>query len=531
VGSRWRTTMSLLVALLAGVAIASSATLGARATATASDPSAALEAQQVARIRAMAAAAGTLHAPARLLFDGQATLVLPVRAKPYTGAELQSLFPASWVRQGAGVWLLKDHLLVGRGAELDLSLDEVSQLRLRSEHVGFVVVASWGGTIKVTGNATHKLLITSWDPGRAAPDTTETDGRSYLVAKGGRMDVTDAAFTKLGFGTGESSGVAWRGWPGEPTRGSVLGSQFVHNHFGAFTFEAVDMLWTGNVFAGNDVYGFDPHDQSNGFRFVGNVAFLNGKHGIIFSRGCSGNLVAGNLTFLNRANGIVIDDGRVANDGNPRHAHAVPSDRNVVRDNVVLLNQAGITVQGGSGNTVDANMLVGNHAGIRVSAAATGTVVEANQILATSTIAIDLRDGPRNTVVSDNWVQGAEVGITVSNAGGQLTRNHLAGMTARAIVFQRDVRGSSATLNALSGTGSTPIATTGASGLVPNAINHNDVGGWGSGAASNDDPSVLSFVLTHPSLATWALVLLVPLLLWIPARRRQIGSAVRRRMP
>jgi hypothetical protein len=524
-------TVSLFAALAAGVVLASGATLGSRAAATASDPSIALEAQQVARIRAMAAAAGTLRAPARLLFEGQATLVLPARPRPYTVAELQSLFPASWVRERPGVWLLEDHLLVGRGAELNLSLDQVSQLRLRSEHGGFVVVASWGGTIKVTGNTTHKLLITSWDPGRAAPDTTEADGRSYLVAKGGRMDVTDAAFTNLGFGTGESSGVAWRGWPGEPTRGSVLGSQFVHNHFGAFTFEAVDMLWTGNVFATNDVYGFDPHDQSNGFRFVGNVAFLNGKHGIIFSRGCSDNLVAGNLTFLNRANGIVIDDGRVANDGNPRHAHAVPSDRNVVRDNVVLLNQAGITVQGGTGNTVHANMLVGNHAGIRVSAAATGTVLEANQILATSTIAIDLRDGPRNTVVTDNWVQGAEVGITVSNAGGKLTRNHLAGMRAHAIVFEHNVRGSGATLNALSGSGSTPIATTGASGLLSDAVHDNDLAAWTSGAASRDDHSVLSFVLTHPSIATWTLVLLVPLLFWIPARRRQIGAALRRRMP
>ena len=211
----------------------------------------------------MAAAARHLAAPARLVFEHQATLVLPARAKPYTAAELQTIFPSSWVREGAGVWLLTNHLLVGEGAELDLSLNQLSQLRLRSDRSGFVVVASWAGTIKIAGNATHQLLITSWDPGRRGPDTTESDGRSYLVAKGGRMDVADAAFTNLGFGTGESSGVAWRGWPGEPTRGSVVGSQFAHNHFGAFTFEAVDMLWTRNVFAANDVYGFDPHDQSN----------------------------------------------------------------------------------------------------------------------------------------------------------------------------------------------------------------------------------------------------------------------------
>jgi hypothetical protein len=203
----------------------------------------------------------------------------------------------------------------------------------------------------------------------------------------------------------------------------------------------------------------------------------------------------------------------------------------VVRNNLVMFNTAGITVQGGTGNTVAANVLVGNHAGIRVSAAAIGTLVEANQILATRTIAIDLRDGPRDVAVTDNWVQGAEVGITVSNAVGQLSRNRLAGMTAHAIVFEHDVHGSGATLNSASGTGSTPIATTGASGLAPNTVSHNDVAGWATGGASNDDPSVLSFVLTHPSLAPWALVLLVPLLLWIPARGRQIGLALRRRLP
>ena len=128
-------------------------------------------------------------------------------------------------------------------------------------------------------------------------------------------------------------------------------------------------------------------------------------------------------------------------------------------------------------------------------------------------------------------MQGAEVGITVSDAGSQLTGNNLAGMTAHAIVFEKDVHGSGATLNAASGTGSTPIAMTGASGLAPNAVHDNDLAGWASGAASHDDRSVVWFVLTHPSIATWALVLLLPLLFWIPARRRQIGLALRRRVP
>ena len=109
-GSRLRPARGLLAAIAMGCILASGAIAASPAAATAPDPSVALEAVQVARIERMAAAARHLAAPARLLFEGQATLVLPARAKPYTVAELQTIFPSSWVREGAGVWLLTNHL-------------------------------------------------------------------------------------------------------------------------------------------------------------------------------------------------------------------------------------------------------------------------------------------------------------------------------------------------------------------------------------------------------------------------------------
>ena len=117
-----------------------------------------------------------------------------------------------------------------------------------------------------------------------------------MLQIGGRMDVDHGRFDYLGFGTGTSSGVAWRGAAPDvagtagraqvKAQGTVTYSVFTHNHFGAYTHEAQGMDWAGNTFADNEEYGFDPHDFSNDFLVEGNTARGNGKHGFIFSRGC-----------------------------------------------------------------------------------------------------------------------------------------------------------------------------------------------------------------------------------------------------
>ena len=117
------------------------------------------------------------------------------------------------------------------------------------------------------------MAISSWDPQQAGPDTEITDGRSFVLQIGGRMDVDHARFEYLGFGTGTSSGVAWRGAAADvagsteriKAQGTVTYSVFAHNHFGAYTHEAQGMLWEDNTFADNTEYGFDPHDFSDDF--------------------------------------------------------------------------------------------------------------------------------------------------------------------------------------------------------------------------------------------------------------------------
>ncbi len=287
------------------------------------DPGLALERIQAARIRLMALiaarqtrhlqkrhAAASAYKALRVVYRNEASIVLLPRRAPYTLTQLRAAFPSSLTVDGAGVWLLHEHIVVGQGARLLIASPEVRELRLLSTSGQFVTIAGWKAAIGLHGTAGSALRITSWDPATAAPDTDRVDGRAYIIAKAGQMDVADSEVTDLGFATGESSGVAWRGWPGIPSRGSAQRTQFRGNFFGAYTFEAVDMLWSDNTFAGNIGYGFDPHDHSDRFTVTGNLAVRNGSHGMVFSRGCSGSVVRDNVSALNAGNGFVLDDGR-----------------------------------------------------------------------------------------------------------------------------------------------------------------------------------------------------------------------------
>ncbi len=299
---------------------------------------------------------GETLAPFRAVDEqGQANIVLPARAMPYTLAELLARFPEAFERGADGSLLLREHLVVAPNAHLALDQGDVSELRLLSTPERFASIVGHRSAIQWAGGQ-QPMRVTSWNPAQNAPDQNYDDGRAYVTMYGGRMDIDRVDFSNLGFGTGRTSGVSWKGLPSEKSVGNVTGSRFAQNYFGVYTYEAEGMRWIGNEFTSNVVYGFDPHDFSNNFLVENNVASYNGKHGLIFSRGCSGNVMRGNKSFNNGSFGIMIDDGKVApEDGDPRHAVAVPSDSNTIEGNEVWGNQIGIVIEGGSNNTVRAN--------------------------------------------------------------------------------------------------------------------------------------------------------------------------------
>jgi parallel beta-helix repeat protein len=239
--------------------------------------------------------------------------------------------------------------------------------------------------------------------------------------------------------------VAWRGadhppgTPRLPATGDVSNSVLHENWFGAYTFEAEAMRWTGNTFARNGAYGFDPHDLSNDFVVTDNVAYGNGRHGFIFSRGCDKNVLSHNVSRGNRGHGFMIDDGRTEDP-----TRLLASNGNLLVGNVATGNGGnGIEVEGGTGNVVRSNVLVGNHVGVRVKDGASATV-EQNRISSNRLSAVDVLDNAAQVRVVGNDVHGGWAGVVLGRAAGvHVQGNRLSGTSAPLVVEGRAVRSSS----------------------------------------------------------------------------------------
>jgi parallel beta-helix repeat protein len=358
------------------------------------------------------------------------TIGLPQRAAPYTVEELVTLFPSAFVIGGSSL-LLQASVEVANGAQL--VIDETTpDLRLLSGPEGFASIIARGGGITIGSTNDEQVRVSSWDPARNTTDTDPSDGRAFLLAIGGRMDIGNADIGHLGFGTGSSSGVAWRGGfhtpgvPSTPAGGTVTDTVFHDNWFGAYTFEAEDMRWTRNTFADNAAYGFDPHDLSNDFLVEDNVAHGNGRHGFIFSRGCERNVLRNNVAYDNRGHGFMIDDGRTA-DTPFAQAARLPSDDNVLVGNHAYDNDGtGIELEGGSGTVVRDNLLERNHVGVRVKDHASARV-ESNTIVDNALAGIDVLGDAGRVRLTRNLIEGGWAGIALETRGAtQIADNRIA---------------------------------------------------------------------------------------------------------
>jgi parallel beta-helix repeat protein len=352
------------------------------------------------------------------------TLALAPRDTPYTLAELRRLVPSAFsdVRGVPGAVLLDAHVEVPVGATLVID-EQTPDVRLPSGPSAFATIVS-RGTTTVTGTADTPVRISTWDG--QAPDGVATDGRSFVLQIGGRMDIDHGRFENLGFGTGTSSGVAWHGAAPDvagtdpnagriKAQGTVTNSLFAHNHFGAYTHEAQGMHWSGNTFSDNEEYGFDPHDFSDDFVVENNVAHHNGKHGFIFSRGCTRNLLRGNTAFANYGHGFMIDDGRSVASATAE-ARIDPSNDNLVASNVAYDNAgSGVEIEGGTGNVVSDNRLTHNDIGVRVKDRAVATVT-GNDIADSVRYGVHVLDAQSRASIDGNRISGTWAAVNLAAA-------------------------------------------------------------------------------------------------------------------
>lgn len=408
----------------------------------------ALQARELQRSRRLSsgapAQAGARLVPATFP-EPLPTLVLAPRTAPYDVTELRRKLPEAFEPAGDAL-MLRASIEVPEGAHLTIDGTHTPDLRLVSSPDGFSAVIARGGTLDVRGTAQAPVRISSWDPGAGAVDEDPSDGRAFLLAFGGRMDITHADLGYLGFGTGTSSGVAWRGanhvpdLPADPAVGNVTNSAFHHNWFGAYTFEAQGMRWVGNTFTDNHAYGFDPHDMSNDFLVARNVAAGNGRHGFIFSRGCDRNTLRDNIAHDNRGHGFMIDDGR-SEDSAYADAARRPSNHNRLVGNYAYDNDgSGIDIEGGTGTIVSDNVLERNHVGVRVKNDAS-VIISGNRITDSALAGVDVLSGAGKVGITRNTVTGGWASVALGEEGAaRLIDNQLTDASTPMAIAGKAVR-------------------------------------------------------------------------------------------
>ncbi len=437
-------------------------------------------------------------------------LILVARLMPYTLSELAAYFPDSFQPVGAGTLLLREGILVGQNASLQITADDAVRVHMLSSPERYVSIVGYLSQITIRGLPDQKLDFASWDPIKKTPDSERSDGRAYIFAAGSRMDIDNASFSDLGYEEGTVSGVAWKSLRtnGETVmgRGDVTNSSFMRNYFGAYTFEAIEMRWIGNVFADNVKYGFDPHDFSNYFQTENNIARNNGSHGIIFSRGCSYNVIRGNESFDNAGHGIMLDDGKFLPDGdNERHHVVVPSNYNVIEDNFIMNNKDGIVLEGGEGNIVRNNTIISSQRyGLRFTDKVTDTLVINNTAANSGEIGLFIYEHSGNNEFRQNTIDQSPIGIVFQDTlQTTFIANTVKNIQGSAIVLRGDLPAFVIEDNTFSGSGPEPIRTEDMTGLdVEKLRKNNDFRRWRSPA-----PPILFFM----ALSVWLTIFIPPI--------------------
>ncbi|MEM7386541.1 MAG: right-handed parallel beta-helix repeat-containing protein, partial [Verrucomicrobiota bacterium] len=299
-----------------------------------------------------------------------------------TLSEIRAQLPSAPLEElSPGVWFLQANVQLEGGAELHLigrdRGGDVDELRLLSSNVdlpdAFVSITADWGKIEVDG-----VRILSWDKAANGPDEEfENFGRAFIRVRSGmdsddvvrqsRMDIVDSEIAHLGYQGAEAYGLTWKvkGFDGIDESifekvevfGNIKRSTIHHLHYAVYTYGAWGCVWEENELHSNNLYGFDPHDDSDNLWIINNTVYGNGTHGIIASKRCDQVRIIRNRSFQNGKAGIMLHrssgDSLIENndtfDNIDSGIAIFASDRVDIRDNRVSGNQgSGIRLSVGS---------------------------------------------------------------------------------------------------------------------------------------------------------------------------------------
>lgn len=298
---------------------------------------------------------------------------------------------------------------------LDMTPETIKKLEIKS--------ANWQ-TLCLCMDESSALIedveITTYDPATSRPDTNYADGRGFVRMKNGRMDVINSNLHHLGTSLdlkgvdsklrpaeaeGGMYGMSWRiskeTLGAQIATGWIEGSTFNHNHFGAYTFGASGMMWRGNLFADNDVYGLDPHDDSNNALVENNIFYRNKKHGFIVSKRCNYNIIRNNISMDNTYHGYML------------HANSA---YNVIENNVSYGNADNFVIYQSNFNTIRNNKSYNSRLShVRINEASANSFVTGNEFEG-GRRGVYVYGGASNVLVQQNMIHGPEKSLATNSA-------------------------------------------------------------------------------------------------------------------
>lgn len=284
----------------------------------------------------------------------------------------------SWISETRrGEFTLRAALIFETGTRASIKAPQVTQVRL-VDRPG-VFLGFNGATSDIQGVAVSAVDVPIFKG-------DEPPYRPFVVANGGStLDIVRSSFTGLGYDWNSSYGVSWMS-----STGRAVDSTFEDGFIGSYTEEAQGVVFNGDVFAHNFVYGLDPHTYSSDLVVTHNRAFDNVRHGIIFSKFVTGSTVSYNVSTHNGENGIMMD---------------ASSNGNVIEHNTVTDNRGdGVVLSGSKGEQIVDNVIEHNRVGVSVySASSASDRVHGNTIARNVAPYQGLNSGGANTIF-DNGV-------------------------------------------------------------------------------------------------------------------------------
>lgn len=491
----------------------------------------------------------TIDRPYRARASGLYTLVLTRRRAVYTLDDLRRLAPETLLPQENGGFLMRESILVLAGATLSISPRRPLTIRMSSGPEGFVSLVTEGGRLRLNGTAAAPITIQSWDESRGKADTKLADGRAY-VRVGGQFVAEHANFSRLGFWSGRTGGVAMVGSaaslgkdadaaaaseaqesgdpvakrgagqtevlptgklptaaqnPGTSYASRVSDSTMTGNAFGLFVTGSSGAVINRTAIRKSLVDGLVLHGDVDAAGVTDVQVEQSGADGVVVSREVEGAVLSRLVVRDNGGDGIVLTGRPLAVGPSASGASIRPFGNNSLTSSESSGNaRVGVHVIGGNAIRVQNNVIKGGRAGVVVADGAVDIDVDSNRVAGVATNGIQVRESSQ-VRVTGNVVRDSQTGIHVRNSTATLTQNSTAGVTLHAITFVGRVAGSRADQNLLAGSGTSAIDVVRADHKQAPELVRNDLSGW-SRTVTGDS---LTSLLLHPLTVIWILIALL----------------------